>query len=108
MADVSRINGYDIKDTTARNGLSSKANVPTYTTSTMTSSGWSNGIYSFTSTYPTASYDIEVSLSDTATSSQRDAYAEAMIVGSATDNIVTALGTIPTVDIPIVIKVVAK
>ena len=81
---------------------------PSIVSSTLSASSWSNGVYSFESTYPVASYDIEISLSDGATSEQAEAFTGAIIVGSATANTIKALGTVPTVDIPIIIKVVAK
>ena len=112
-ADVSALNAHT-SDTTIhtstaeKNTWSAKANKPTTATVTMSSSGWSNGTYSFEGTYPVATYDIEIALDSTATSAQVEAFNGALIVGSATSNIVKAYGIVPTVDIPIVIKVVKK
>ena len=75
---------------------------------TLSASVWSNGVYSFESTYPTSTYDLEVALNSTATTAQAEAFNGAQIVGSATSNIVKAYGVVPTVDIPIIIKVVTK
>ena len=75
---------------------------------TLSASVWSNGVYSFESTYPASIYDLEVALNSTATTAQAEAFNGAQIVGSATSNIVKAYGVVPTVDIPIIIKVVTK
>lgn len=103
--------GYTRTETEFNIALANINNVqlkPSIVSSTLSASSWSNGVYSFESTYPVASYDIEISLSDGATSEQAKAFTGAIIVGSATANTIKALGTIPTVDIPIIIKVVAK
>lgn len=81
---------------------------PTYTDITMTAAGWSGGKYSFEAAYPSASYDIEIAISNTATAAQAAAFAAAMMASSVSDNVVTALGTVPTIDIPICVKAVSK
>lgn len=80
----------------------------TVTTATLTASSWSNGVYSFESTYPVASYDIEVEPSATCQLAQLKAWGKAMIVGSATANEIKAVGTVPTVNIPVIIRATAK
>ena len=75
---------------------------------TLSASVWSNGVYSFESTYPASIYDLEVALNSTATIAQAEAFNGAQIVGSATSNVVKAYGEVPTVDIPVIIKVVTK
>ena len=75
---------------------------------TLSASVWSNGVYSFESTYPTSTYDLEVALNSTATTAQAEAFNGAQIVGSATSNVVKAYGIVPTVDVPIILKVVRK
>lgn len=87
--------------------LDGKENEATIVASTMLAKNWSNGTYSFESTYPVGSYNIEISLNSTATLAQVKAFNSANIVGSATSNIVRAYGDVPTVDIPIIIKAVA-
>ena len=74
----------------------------------MVTSGWAGNTYSFEATYPKESYDISIEVAPTATAEQFEAFGGAMICGSADSNIATALGYVPTVDIPIIIKVVAK
>ena len=86
------------------------ARKPIITTTTLLASSWDSSAktYSFESTYPNASYDIEVALDSTATSEQAEAFNGAQIVGSATSNIIKAYGDVPTVDIPVILKVVTK
>ena len=74
----------------------------------MLASRWSNGTYSFENSYPVANYDIEIALDSTATINQAEAFNGAQIVGSATNNIAKAYGIVPTIDIPIIVKVVVK
>ena len=83
---------------------------PTITTATLLASNWDSTAktYSFETNYPNASYDIEVALDSTATSEQAEAFNGAQIVGSATSNIIKAYGDVPTVDIPIILKVIEK
>ena len=82
---------------------------PTITTATLLASSWdSSNTYSFETNYPTSTYDIEVALDSTATAEQAEAFNSAQIVGSATSNIIKAYGDVPTVDIPIIVKVVTK
>jgi len=80
----------------------------TYVNVTMSQSGWSSSQYSFESTYPNVNYNISVSVASTATSAQFDAFGKAKIVGNATSNVVKALGTVPTTDIPVMLKITRK
>ena len=91
-------------------GSKKLATKPTITATTLTASNWdsTSKTYSFESTYPNASYDIEIALDSTATAEQAEAFNDAQIVGSATSNVIKAYGDVPTVDIPIIIKVVEK
>lgn len=72
---------------------------------TLNASGWSNGVYSFNSSYPFGQYDLTVEVSDTATTAQYEAFAAGEIVGSATNNTIKALGVVPTMNIPIILTV---
>ena len=92
-------------DTAIANAGGSSA---TISTTTLSTSKWSSGQYSFESTYPASTYDLEVAVNSTATLVQLTAYKNAMIVGSATSNVLTAKGVTPTVDIPVILKVVKK
>lgn len=80
----------------------------TYVNVTMTHNSWSNSQYSFENTYPNAKYNISVSVASTASSAQFDAFGKAKIVGNATTNVVKALGTVPTQDIPVMLKITRK
>lgn len=69
-------------------------------------SEWSSsGTYSFDSSYPYGFYDVTIEIDSSATDAQIEAWAEAKIVGSYNSNIFTAKGTIPKVDIPIILTV---
>jgi hypothetical protein len=108
-ADVSEMvnqfveNNGDILET-----VQNKADKAIVVSATLSASGWSGNTYSFESVYPVATYDIEISLDSTATAVQAEAFNSAQIVGSATTNVVTAFGEVPTVNIPIIIKAVRK
>lgn len=80
----------------------------TYVSGTLLAASWVDNTYSFEATYPFASYDIEIQPASTATAEQVEAYGGAMIVGNIDSNVATAKGDVPAVDIPIIIKVVAK
>ena len=51
---------------------------------------------------------IVISVAATATSAQYDAFAAAKVCGSPTSNTVTALGEVPSVNIPLIVKAVKK
>ena len=95
-------------DYATRAELNTKENKATITTATLLASGWSNGTYSFETDYPKATYDLEIALDSTATTAQAEAFNGAQIAGSATSNIIKAYGIVPTVNIPVVLKVVRK
>jgi hypothetical protein len=88
--------------------LQGKANKSTVIGTILSASAWIGKMYSFEGAYPVATYDIEIALNSTATAEQAEAFNLAQIVGSATSNVVTAFGDIPTVDIPIIVKAVKK
>lgn len=94
-------------DYTTKAELNTKENKATITTAVLLASGWSD-TYSFETDYPEATYDLEIALDSTATTAQAEAFNGAQIVGSATSNIIKAYGIVPTVDIPIILKVVTK
>ena len=51
---------------------------------------------------------ILISIAATATSAQYDAFAAAKVCGNPTSNVVTALGEVTAVDIPLIVKAVRK
>lgn len=79
-----------------------------YLTTTLAVANWSNKTYSFETTYPNSQYDITVSVAPTATTTEYDAFSNAKICGDATQNIIKAIGTVPTIAIPVIIKVISK
>lgn len=88
--------------------ISGKANVPTFSQYTILTSGWSSGVYSFESDFPNATYDIEIELDSTATESQVEAWSSAKVTSVYNTNTMKALGDVPTVDIPVIVKKVVK
>lgn len=95
------LDGYTAKDV----GAAAK---PEFILTTMVSSGWVGNTYSFEDTYPADSYDLSIEVAETATAEQFEAFGGAMICGSADRNIATAIGDVPPVDVPIIVKVVEK
>lgn len=89
--------------------FNTKANKHTISSATMSASGWNSGVYSFESSYPVLTYDIEIEIDgDNCTTEQLEAWSKAQIVGSFATNSCKALGDVPTIDIPIIIKAVVK
>lgn len=90
--------------------LEGKANKAVYSEETLLAAGWNATAktYSFESTYPAASYDLEMWLNSTATNEQADAFSSARIESVYGQNVAKARGEVPTIDIPVIIKVVAK
>ena len=82
--------------------------IPTVTALTMSASGWSNGSYSFETAYPFENYNIQIELAGTATDAQITAWGDAKILGNATANTAIAKGTVPTVDLPIILTAIPK
>lgn len=81
----------------------------TTTTATMSASSWTGNTYSFEADYPFASYNLEIEPDgDNSTNEQFDAFGAAMLAGSATTNVVKAFGEVPTIDIPVILKVQVK
>ena len=90
------------------NAVADKSNKPTFSQYTILTSGWSSGVYSFESAFPSATYDIEIELDSTATESQVEAWSSAKVTSVFGTNTMKALGDVPTVDIPVIVKAVVK
>ena len=90
------------------NAVADKSNKPTFSQYTILTSGWSSGVYSFESDFPSATYDIEIELDSTATESQVEAWSGAKPTAVFGTNTMKALGDVPTVDIPVIVKAVMK
>lgn len=70
---------------------------------------WSGNKYSLEDKYPFSQYDIYIlDYGANVTEEQMFAWGDAMIKGSITENVLTAIGTKPTIDIHLVIEVVKK
>ena len=93
---------------TSLNAVADKSNKPTFSQYTILTSGWSSGVYSFESSFPSATYDIEIELDSTATESQVEAWSSAKVTSVFNTNTMKALGDVPTVDIPVIVKAVMK
>lgn len=92
----------------AYTALAGKQNTPQTVELVMTAAGWNDGQYSLESQYPSDQYDIEIGPSSDATAEQIQAYGAALIPINPDANIVIAKGEVPTVDIPLVVKVVSR
>lgn len=64
---------------------------------------WENNIYTFENTYPSSNYRLWIEPNSTCSLEQISAYNDALLTGNATANILTAIGSVPTVDIPIIL-----
>lgn len=78
---------------------------PVFSQDVISAADWLDGVYSFESYYPNALYDIEVELNSTATSEQLEAWSSAKVTAVFGTNTMKALGDVPTVDIPVIVKV---
>ena len=90
------------------NAVADKSNKPTFSQYTILTSGWSGGVYSFESDFPSSTYDIEIELDSTATEPQVEAWSSAKPTAVFGTNTMKALGDVPTVDIPVIVKKVTK
>lgn len=76
---------------------------------TMLLTGWVDNIYSFESSYPFASYNLEIEPNgDLITPQQLKAWNEGQMTGSYSHNQCIAMGDVPTMDIPVILKVASK
>ena len=81
----------------------------TYTEVTLEATSWSGQTYSLEATYPSATYDIEIELSGNATKEIAKVWGKVIPVPSPDGkNIIKALGTVPSINIPIRVKAVKK
>ena len=77
---------------------------------TILTAGWNANtkVYSFEADFPNAICDIEIELDSTATESQLEAWSSAKVTAVFGTNKIKALGDVPTVDIPVIVKAVDK
>lgn len=87
-----------------------KVSRPGRLTGTLYANQWnaSAKTYSFEEDYPAEEYDIEIEYAKTATEAQVEAFGAAKLAGDISTNVITAIGTVPPIDIPIYITVYSK
>ena len=74
----------------------------------MSADKWIDDKYSFEDVYPNADYDMTVEVSGNATEEQFEAFGEAKVCAVMGSNAVKAIGEVPTMDIPVILKVVGR
>ena len=80
-----------------------------WTAFTILANGWDEGEYSLENTYPYTRYDISgIVTAENATEAQRTAWREADCGGYESENVIVAHGTVPEIDIPVMLGVVDK
>ena len=82
--------------------------IASYSESSILAANWNGDKYSFEDNYPKTANDISIEPSNAITMDQYKSWCKAKIVGSSSTNILKALGTIPTIDIPVIIGVTKK
>lgn len=77
---------------------------------TIAASGWSNGIYSFENLYPSSTYDILdiTPIDGVTTDAQKEAWNKANCNGYNATNIIKVKGTVPTIDIVVMLLLIKK
>lgn len=99
-------NGYLSSELfTKLNNLNYKYEVGAYT---LLSANWINGEYTLESRFRSSLYDIQLEVDSATTAEQILALGNAQIVGKDDSNILKALGTVPTIDIPVKLIVIKK
>lgn len=106
------VTGYGITDAYTKTEtdtlLKAKAETTNNVNATLSASSWSSGVYSFETTYPSSTYDLTVEPDgDKITDAQYKAWNGLKAVGSMSNKLI-AKGKTPTVDIPVILKVVKK
>lgn len=105
-----------VLDTTSNNPIANSAvatrfesteNKRTVVTRTISTSDWTNDVYSFETNYPNVSYDIE-QIQPYGTMEQVQAWGDAMIIGNPNGNTITAMNGSPTINVPIMFYVREK
>lgn len=79
-----------------------------YVNVTLLADSWSDNKYSLEADYPSDTYDVFVYPSKECTLEQYTAFGGAAIASDIEKNILTALGTAPTIDVPVIVKAVKK
>lgn len=81
--------------------------MPRFFLDTLNASEWTDGEYSgFDTRYPSSLFDIEIELDSTATNEQLEAWSNAKLTSVFPTNKIKALGDVPTVNIPVIVKLI--
>lgn len=88
--------------------IADKENKASFNIYTILTSGWTDNTYSLEAEYPSETYDVFIYPSKDCTIEQYGAFGSAAIASDKDNNVLTALGTVPTIDIPVIAKVVKK
>ena len=99
------VGGDFVTDAELRSAMAGKANKPSTVTSVISAVGWKGNVYSFEDIYPSDMYRVSIEPDNTCTADEISAWGMALMTGSATTNVLTALGDVPTVDIPVILTV---
>ena len=99
----------DLTDYAKKSDLSAYGKKAEIAAVTLLAANWNGNSYSLATLYPAATYDLSIDLNgDSITLEQYEAFSGAMIAGSVTTNTLKALGDVPEVDIPVIVKAVEK
>lgn len=101
------VGGDFVTDAELRSALAGKENKPSTVTSVISAVGWNGNVYSFENIYPSDMYRVSIEPDNTCTADEIGAWGMALMTGSATTNVLTALGDVPTVDIPVILTITA-
>ena len=111
ITDLGHVVTYDVQTVSEAQKMQARKNIgavgqndTVYTVSSLSAANWSNNEYSFEPIYPASKYDLEVQIAPSATLTQSSAFSSAYICGNATSNVLKALGHVPSIDIPIILK----
>ena len=74
----------------------------------MSADQWVNNEYNFEDMYPNSKYSTKIEVSPNANVEEFDAFCAARICGNMTSNTAKAINEAPTIDIPVILKVVSK
>lgn len=95
--------------TTVSNRVTKIEEAKTQVELTIERAKWSGNKYSLENKYPFSQYDVYIlDYGATATEAEMFAWGDAMVKGSMTENVLTAIGTKPTIDVHVVIELVKK
>lgn len=104
LKDLSADSTHRLTTDSEKATWNSKANKTTIQVFTLLASGWTDNTYDLGN----SDSDLEIELDSTATDEMLDAWSNAKLIGSATSNILTARGDVPSIDITCILRKVVK